>query len=298
MSKSLGNHIGVTDPPEEIYGKTLSLPDEAMATWYDLLLGDEPAGGRPPRDAKRALARRLVARFHDEHAAEQAEQRFDRVHIARRAPEDLPTSAFRAAGGRPPARGARRAFGVSRSEARRLLAGGGVRLDGEPVADDRPGAPARRDAPGRRAASGGCSGRPAEAVEDGRALRPGLRGDAAAGRARSASPGRRRRACFSARAPALYHVGRRVRPPRGVERPRPRDARGRNFPPEARRSLKTRQHAHLRPIGLGRCASRFDPSLGCAFARGRRRPENQQYAVPRHRGAHVCTGAPRVGCGL
>ena len=66
MSKSLGNHIGVTDPPAEMYGKTLSIPDAAMPSWYDLLLGSAPPEGVSPRDAKRALARALVTRFHDE----------------------------------------------------------------------------------------------------------------------------------------------------------------------------------------------------------------------------------------
>ena len=64
MSKSLGNHIGVTDAPEEMYGKTLSLPDAAMASWYELLLGEPLPAGLSPRDAKHALARRLVERLH------------------------------------------------------------------------------------------------------------------------------------------------------------------------------------------------------------------------------------------
>ncbi|MBX5443288.1 MAG: tyrosine--tRNA ligase, partial [Solirubrobacteraceae bacterium] len=61
MSKSLGNYVGVTEPPEEQYGKTLSLPDEAMGEWYRLLLGRELDPDVPPRDAKRALAREIVA---------------------------------------------------------------------------------------------------------------------------------------------------------------------------------------------------------------------------------------------
>src|SRR5204863_9361726 len=75
MSKSLGNYVGVTDPPEEIFGKLMRIPDEAMGTYYELLLGeDEPQGD--PMQAKRALARRIVERFHDAGAAEAAEQRF------------------------------------------------------------------------------------------------------------------------------------------------------------------------------------------------------------------------------
>ena len=63
MSKSFGNHIGVTDPPGEMYGKTLRIPDELIAQWFSLLLGAEPPAGAGPRDAKRALARALVERF-------------------------------------------------------------------------------------------------------------------------------------------------------------------------------------------------------------------------------------------
>jgi tyrosyl-tRNA synthetase len=136
MSKSLGNDIGVTEPPEEIYGKTMSIPDSALETWWDLLLGEPVPEGVGPRDAKRELARRLVARFHGEDAAGQAEAHFDRVVVSHEAPEDMPEAAFSAGDGsvHVPALLAD-AFGISRSEARRLISGGGVRLDGEPVTD-------------------------------------------------------------------------------------------------------------------------------------------------------------------
>ena len=68
MSKSLGNYVGVTEPPEEMFGKLMSVPDEAMGTYYELLLGEEEPGGHPA-EAKRALARRIVERFHGERAA-------------------------------------------------------------------------------------------------------------------------------------------------------------------------------------------------------------------------------------
>ena len=134
MSKSIGNDIGVTDPPEEMYGKTMSIPDDALATWWDLLLGEPPPGDMGPRDAKRELARRLVTRFHGDQAARAAEAQFDRVHVSHEAPEDIPDSTFTATDGvvHVPAVLAD-AFGISRSEARRLIAGGGVRLDGEQV---------------------------------------------------------------------------------------------------------------------------------------------------------------------
>ena len=107
MSKSVGNHIGVTDPPAEMYGKTLSIPDAAMPSWYDLLLGTAPPEGVSPRDAKRALARALVTRFHGEAAAAEAEAAFDRVHIAREVPDDIPI-VYLDRRRRPPPRVARR----------------------------------------------------------------------------------------------------------------------------------------------------------------------------------------------
>ena len=136
MSKSLGNHIGVTDPPAEMYGKTLSIPDAAMPGWYDLLLGTTPPEGVSPRDAKRALARALVTRFYDEAAAAEAEAAFDRIHIAREVPEDMPTAVLHPVDGvvHLPEVLAEH-LGMSRSEARRNIGQGGVRLDGEPVAE-------------------------------------------------------------------------------------------------------------------------------------------------------------------
>ena len=157
MSKSYGNYIGVTEPPEEIYGKTLRLPDSALATWHELLLGEPLPAAANPRDAKRALARALVARFHDAAAAEEAERAFDRVHVDHRAPEEMPSVALSANGEglvHLPALLAD-AFGVSRSEARRSLEQGGVKLDGE-LARGRfprsPGGRARRPRPAARQA--------------------------------------------------------------------------------------------------------------------------------------------------
>ncbi|HUA47312.1 MAG TPA: tyrosine--tRNA ligase [Solirubrobacteraceae bacterium] len=135
MSKSGGNYIGVADPPGEMYGKTLSIPDASLPSWYELLLGTEPPSDEGPRDAKRALARALVARFHGQAAADAAEAEFDRVHIRREAPEEMPTVVWPSDGGdvHLPAL-LSRAFGISTSEARRNLAQGGGKLDGEPIA--------------------------------------------------------------------------------------------------------------------------------------------------------------------
>jgi len=139
MSKSLGNYIGVSEPPAEIYGKTLSIPDSVVPLYYELLLGQAVSSDLAPRDAKRALARDLVASFHDAAAGEAAEREFDRVHRERGVPDSVEEVVWEV-----DSLGdtvhlpelLRRAFGVSTSEARRALAQGGVSLDGEPVALD------------------------------------------------------------------------------------------------------------------------------------------------------------------
>jgi tyrosyl-tRNA synthetase len=145
MSKSLNNEIGITDPPEEMYGKTMSIPDSVLGTWWDLLLGEAPPAELAPRDAKRELARRLVARFHGEDAARAAEAHFDRVVVGHEVPEEVPEADFSADDGavHVPAVLAD-AFGISRSEARRLLSQGGVRVDGEALGPDDVDVPAER----------------------------------------------------------------------------------------------------------------------------------------------------------
>jgi tyrosyl-tRNA synthetase len=138
MSKSYGNHIGVADPPEEIYGRTLSIPDTALPDWYALLMGTAPDPTLGPRDAKRALARALAERFYDADAAQAAEESFDRLHIRHELPDDVPVVPWRLNGSATvhlPALLAQ-AFSVSTSEARRGLAQGAVRIDGEPMPGD------------------------------------------------------------------------------------------------------------------------------------------------------------------
>jgi tyrosyl-tRNA synthetase len=144
MSKSVGNDIGVTDPPEEMYGKTMSIPDSALQTWWDLLLGTGPPASLSPYDAKRELARRLVARFHGEDAADEAAAHFKRVVVSHLPPEEIAEQDFDAGENGEVHLPAVLAdvFGVSRSEARRLLGQGGVRVDGEPI--DAPDLPAER----------------------------------------------------------------------------------------------------------------------------------------------------------
>lgn len=135
MSKSVGNYIGITERPQEIYGKTLRLPDEALSAWYRMLLDAPLPEEMGPRDAKRALARELVSRYHDAAAATAAEEHFDRVFVRHERPTEVDAVSWELTDGsivHLPALLAR-AFAISTSEARRALGQGGVRIDGEPV---------------------------------------------------------------------------------------------------------------------------------------------------------------------
>jgi tyrosyl-tRNA synthetase len=129
MSKSLGNQIGITDSPEEMYGKTMNIPDEAMDEYYRLLLDSPPPTQLGAMEAKRALARELVTWVHSAEDADAAERHFDRVHVQGEAPEEIEDAAFASDGGlvHLPAVMAE-AFGISRSQARRLIDEGGVTL--------------------------------------------------------------------------------------------------------------------------------------------------------------------------
>jgi tyrosyl-tRNA synthetase len=133
MSKSYGNYIGVTDPPEEMYGKTLSIPDALLPEWYSLLLGRDPDPALTPRDAKRALARALVERYHGSEAAQAAERQFDQVHVRHELPDDVELVSWEGDGAVHLPALLAQAFGISTSEARRHLTQGAVRLDGEVV---------------------------------------------------------------------------------------------------------------------------------------------------------------------
>jgi len=136
MSKSSGNYIGVDEPPEEIFGKVMSIPDAAMPLYYSLLTHERFDPDEHPNQAKRQLARILADQFHGDGAGEAAEQHFDRLFKQREAPEEVPE--FRLPDGDAVHLPAllREVFGVSGAEARRLLAGGGVKLNGEALAAD------------------------------------------------------------------------------------------------------------------------------------------------------------------
>jgi tyrosyl-tRNA synthetase len=140
MSKSLGNYVGVTDPPEEMFGRLMSIPDEAMAEYYRLLLGEEQPD-KPPNEAKRELGRRIVDRFHGKGSGAAAEDHFNRIHVQRGVPEEIPSWDIDPYVGSeweiillPKLIGS--GFELSSSEARRLIQQGGVKLDGETVASD------------------------------------------------------------------------------------------------------------------------------------------------------------------
>lgn len=149
MSKSLGNYVGITDQPEEMFGKLMSVSDELMWRYYDLLsfrpaaeisrLHDEIAGGANPRDIKMTLALELVGRFHDSAAAQAAQAAFVRRFANREIPEDLATVTVHARDGRlGVAHILREAQLVtSTTEALRMIRQGAVRIDGERVEDGR-----------------------------------------------------------------------------------------------------------------------------------------------------------------
>jgi tyrosyl-tRNA synthetase len=139
MSKALGNYVGVTDPPAEMFGKLMSIPDAAMDEYFRLLLGEDGRPDGPPNQAKRELGRRIVDRFHGAGKGAEAEAAFDRVFVQHAVPDDIPEvglAEYVGEGGDGEVHLPRLlagAFGVSSSEGRRQLAQGGVKLDGEAV---------------------------------------------------------------------------------------------------------------------------------------------------------------------
>jgi tyrosyl-tRNA synthetase len=132
MSASRGNYIGLKEAPEEQFGKAMRIPDSLLEQWYRLV-AEAPTPDGDPLEAKLALARWIVTRAHGEEAARAAEEHFTRVVREGRAPEDVPEHVL--PDGDPLHLPAvlRDAFGLSTSEVRRLIAQGGVKLDGRPV---------------------------------------------------------------------------------------------------------------------------------------------------------------------
>ena len=135
MSGSKGNYIALVEDPDEQFGKTMRLPDEMLPDYYRLVMEQEPPGG-DPLEAKLALARFIVARAHGADAAVSAEEHFTRVVREHQVPEEVPEAALPS--GDPvhlPALLVEHLGLGSTSEARRLIGQGGVKVDGEPVAE-------------------------------------------------------------------------------------------------------------------------------------------------------------------
>ncbi len=145
MSKSLGNYIGVAEAPQEMFGKAMSIPDALMEKYFTLLTDVDEAQIKKllaghPRDAKVALARSLVRDYHGEAAADRAIQEFDRIFKEGGLPDEVPVveipkDALKDGGILLPNAMSQAGLCNSNSEARRLIQGGGVKLDGEKVSD-------------------------------------------------------------------------------------------------------------------------------------------------------------------
>lgn len=147
MSKSLGNYIGIAEAPREIFGKLMSISDELMWRYFELLsfrplaevarLKQEVESGRNPRDVKVQLALEIVERFHDRRAAEAALEEFDARFRRGVLPDDMPEVVLQAANSGLPITQILKQAGLtaSTSEAIRMIDQGGVRLDGERVED-------------------------------------------------------------------------------------------------------------------------------------------------------------------
>lgn len=151
MSKSFDNHIGLTEPPEEQFGKTMSIPDDLIVPWFRLVTGLPPEevdviergladGSRKPNEEKRRLAAEIVRRYHGDEAAGDVEERFDRVFREHEIPDDVPEVALPADAADDgtvylPRLLVAVGLSESNSDARRMIEQGGVRLDGRPLTD-------------------------------------------------------------------------------------------------------------------------------------------------------------------
>ncbi len=145
MSKSLDNYIGINEPPKDIYGKTLSIPDNLIVDYFTLctsvpsaeikaIAGQLAEGSVNPRDIKRRLARELVALYHSTDAAQAAENEFDALFIRKEIPDDI--MEYRLASGAAPqllALLTEAGLTASKSEGRRLVQQGGISIDGRRI---------------------------------------------------------------------------------------------------------------------------------------------------------------------
>lgn len=148
MSKSLNNYIGITESPDDIYGKAMSISDELMWRYYELLTdltideisklkNDAETGKRHPRDVKSELAKKIVADFHSQAEADRAESEFIRRFREHQAPSDIDSQSVKAPAGKIKLVDLLLQTDLvpSKAEARRLISQGGVKLNGEKIAD-------------------------------------------------------------------------------------------------------------------------------------------------------------------
>lgn len=151
MSKSYGNYIGITDPPKEMFGKVMSIPDELISRYFELCTDVDMnevkkmqlqmvSGEANPRDVKMRLAREIIAIYHDEFKAKKAQDEFLKVFSQGELPSDMPVVAFEADGNGEI--GVAEAvikcgFAKSKREARRLISQGAVKIDEEKIEDER-----------------------------------------------------------------------------------------------------------------------------------------------------------------
>jgi tyrosyl-tRNA synthetase len=148
MSKSVGNYIGITEPPTEIFGKAMSISDEVMLAYYELLsdistadlsrLKDEIArGAKNPKEAKEELAEELTARFWGSERAREARQEFGRIFAERKNPTDVPEIIYPKSGEIwLPKVFTEAGTTASTSEAKRMIASGAVSIDGEKITEE------------------------------------------------------------------------------------------------------------------------------------------------------------------
>jgi tyrosyl-tRNA synthetase len=148
MSKSLGNYVGIDEPPREMFGKMMSVPDSLMLRYYELLSDISPedlakltrdleSGAKHPRDAKEELAREITARYHGDAAAADAAREFAHIFREGGLPEEIEEAVLTAATDRVwlPKVLMEAGLTASTSEARRLISQGGVQVDGEKITD-------------------------------------------------------------------------------------------------------------------------------------------------------------------
>jgi tyrosyl-tRNA synthetase len=148
MSKSLGNYVGITDAPNDMFGKIMSISDELMWRYYDLLsfkpietiqaLKQQVADGANPRDVKITLAKEIIARFHDDAAAEAAHQDFTQRFSKNALPDDMPELSISTDAETMPIANLLKEAGLvdSTSEAIRMIKQGAVKLNGDTKVDD------------------------------------------------------------------------------------------------------------------------------------------------------------------